>query len=264
MITKEQLKEYNDRGYLIVRNCIDLKPIEELTDFVAHVISLEGQSFLKERKFTREEILNDLLIKIKRANPSSSSWIYQTILNSYALKEFFININILPMAMQLLNITDKNNVGIVNPAFRFDIPGDTRNIRTWHQDSHYFLENELGSEHLVAWIPINKATKENGSVIIAPNTHKDGRLERAHEEPEGFKSEQYTSPEELYKNKEKDYIEAEAGDIAFINMDLLHSSGVNITENSVRYTAQIRFNTINRHNFRPMFSRPEYPIYNRM
>jgi hypothetical protein len=263
-LTREQLKEYDERGYLILRGILDLKPINEFMDFVAHVISLEGASLVTNKVFSKEEILNDLIINIKRENSSSSSWIYQTILGSYMLKEFFVKINILPLAMQLLKIEDKKNVGVVSPAFRFDIPGDVRNIREWHQDSNYFLENELGHEHLVAWIPLNKATKDNGSVIIAPNTHKNGRLTREHKKAEGFKSEQYTSPEVLYKDNEKDYIEAEPGDIAFINMDLLHSSGVNITDDSVRYTAQIRFNTINKKTFRPVFLKPEYPEYKRM
>ena len=36
-------------------------------------------------------------------------------------------------------------------------------------------------------------------------------------------------------------------------MDLAHSSGINITNNSVRYTAQIRFNTINRKNYTKIY-----------
>lgn len=39
---------------------------------------------------------------------------------------------------------------------------------------------------------------------------------------------------------------------------------INITDNSVRYTTQIRFNTINRKDYRPVFLRPEYPIYKRL
>ena len=166
--------------------------------------------------------------------------------------------------MQLLKIDNPNNLGIVSPAFRFDIPGDKSNIRTWHQDSNYFLENKNGNEHLVTWIPLNKAIKDNGSVIIAPGTHKRGRLKMKHEKASKFKSEQYTSAENLYNNEKKDYIEANAGDIAFINMDLLHSSGENITSNSVRYTAQIRFNSINKPEYRPVFLKPEYPEYKRL
>lgn len=263
-ITEAHIKEYKENGYLVLRNAIDTKPIEALSDFVAHIISLEGKKLTEGKNIPKDEILNDILIKIKRQNPSSSSWIYQTILTSYALKKFFIDIDVASYAMQLLGIKDINNLGTVSPAFRFDIPGDVRNVRAWHQDSNYFLENQQGNEHLVAWIPINKAEKDNGSVIIAPGTHKNGRLESKHEEAEGFKSEQYVIPADYYENTEWQYIDADAGDVAFINMDLIHSSGVNVTDSSVRYTAQIRFNTINRDSYRPVQLKPEYLTYNRM
>ena len=263
-ITEEQLKEYHDNGYLILRNVLDVKIIDKLLDFVFHVISLEAKSLIKDKQYSKNEILNDILIKTKQTNPSSSSWIYQTINTSYALIEFFVSINIENMAMQLLGIKDKNNLGTVSPSFRFDIPDDLNNVRTWHQDSNYFLENEKGINHLVAWIPINYAYADNGSVIIAPKTHKSGRLKSEHTKNDGFKSEQYICPESLYENVEKEKIVAKPGDIAFINMDLAHSSGINITKNSVRYTAQIRFNTINKKGYRPVTLKPEYPIYDRL
>ncbi len=49
-------------------------------------------------------------------------------------------------------------------------------------------------------------------------------------------------------------------------MDLSQNNmfGVNITKNSVRYTAQIRFNTINKKEYRPVVLKAEYPIYDRL
>ena len=263
-ITPEDIIKYKKEGYLILRDIISLKTIEDLKSFVSHVITLEVKDLVNIKEYDQEKILNELLIKIKRENPSSSSWIYQTILNSYSLSKFFIKINIEKYVMKLLGITNKNNLGIVSPSFRFDIPNDKKNIRTWHQDSNYFLENEKGKDHLVAWIPINKAYKENGSVIISPRSHNKGRIQSDHIPAKKFKSEQYTINESNLDNSDLVYVEAEPGDIAFINMDLIHSSGVNITNNSVRYTAQIRFNTINRKNYRPVFLNPFYPEYERI
>jgi len=92
---------------------------------------------------------------------------------------------------------------------------------------------------------------------------KNGKQTSTHLAAEGFSSEQYTASEDQYKNYEHVYIEADKGDIAFINMDLLHSSGTNITTDEVRYTAQIRFNQINRSDCRPVQLKPEYPVYSR-
>lgn len=260
-ISEAQKKQYEEEGYLVIRNCLDTKDIDELMDFVAHVISLELKvDYTEENK---EYILNEALIDLKRKNPSSSSWIYQTILTSYKLKKFFVNTDVASMAMDLLDIQDQNNLGLVSPAFRFDIPGDTKNIRTWHQDGNYFLENSKGEEHLVVWIPMNKATKDNGSVIIAPKSHLHGKQQSTYEKSEGFKSAQYTASEDQYLGYEHVFIDADKGDVAFINMDLLHSSGVNVTTDEVRYTSQIRFNTINKEDYRPVMLKPEYPVYER-
>lgn len=256
-------KKYSEEGYLLIKNVIDVACVSELMDFVAHVIRLESNIEGGAVNLSKEEVLNELLIKIKRENPSSSSWIYQTILGSYKLKKFFIDIDIAPLVRDLLGIEDENNLGVVSPAFRFDIPGDKRNVRTWHQDGNYFLENHDGDKHVVVWIPMNKSNKENGSVIIAPGSHKKGKLDRKHEKADGFSSEQYTALEEQYKAYDHIHVVAEPGDLALIHMDLLHSSGTNTTTNEVRYTAQIRMNTINDKGYRPVFLKPEYPEYKR-
>ncbi len=257
-ICRSDLETYARDGYVVLRGVIDTAPIDALMASVAHVIRLESGSTANDHR-----VLNEALIALKKANPSSSSWIYQTIQSSWALRQFFADIDITGMVQTLLEMDDINNLGSVSPAFRFDIPGDARNIRTWHQDASYFLENGAGTDHLVAWIPLNTATKDNGSVIIAPGTHNDGRLPRDYAEANGFASEQYTADMDDHDTSRFITVEAEAGDIAFINMDLLHSSGVNVTQDSVRYTAQIRYNTINRADYRPVFLKPEYPEYQR-
>lgn len=257
-LSDDQVQAYRDDGYLIVRDAIDPQPIDALMAFVAHVVRLESGSTAPD-----DDVLNRVLIELKRSHPSSSSWIYQTILGSWNLKAFFVGIGIEDLAMQLLDIAAPRDLGVVSPAFRFDIPGDTRNIRTWHQDSAYFLENGPGGEHLVAWIPTTPARIENGSVVLSPASHLNGRQEREHRAAEGFASEQYTIPEHLLAGRPLVHIEADPGDVAFINMDLFHSSGLNVTDDTVRYTAQIRFNTINRTDYRPVNLKPSYPEYTR-
>ena len=261
-LSNEQIKSYKENGYLIVRNCLDTLYIDNMMNFIAHVIRLESGDVLSE-KLDDHYVLNDFLIKLKRDNPSSSSWIYQTLQSSYKLKDLFIKLNLTPMVMQLLKMTDINNLGTVSPAVRFDIPGDTNNVRKWHQDGNYFLENKDGNKALVTWIPLNKATKDNGSVIIAKGSHQARKKESIFTNLDGFKSEQFITPKEVHNDYEKINIDADKGDIAFIHMDLMHSSGTNITSDEVRYTAQIRFNTINDINYRPVFTKAEYPEYKR-
>ena len=67
-ITEEQFKEYHDNCYLILRNVLDVKIIDKLLDFVFHVISLEAKSLIKDKQYSKNEILNDILIKTKQSN----------------------------------------------------------------------------------------------------------------------------------------------------------------------------------------------------
>ena len=262
LLTKKQIKLYEDDGYLIVRDCLNRKYIDNMMNFIAHVIRLESRE-VDNNNIDNNFILNDLLIRLKNQNSSSSSWIYQTLQSSYQLKELFIKLDLTSMVMQLLKMKDINNLGTVSPAVRFDIPGDKNNIREWHQDGNYFLETKNGDNALVTWIPLNKATKENGSVIIAKGSHKKYKQKSVHVNSKKFKSEQFVTPEELLKGYEQIYVNANPGDIAFIHMDLIHSSGINITKDQVRYTAQIRFNSIDDDTYRPVFLTAEYPNYNR-
>lgn len=262
ILTKEQIEKYQKDGYLLVKDFISKGAIDEMMETVAYAIELE---LLAQGKtsYDKSELLHKELINLKREKPKSSSWIYQTLNASWSLKKLLSLSEIEKAVMDLLEVDSPKKLGTVSPAFRFDIPGDTRNVRTWHQDSSYFLECEKGKDALVVWLPLNKATKENGSVIMCSGTHKNGRLENKHEDGRfGVKSEQYTTPEEFIEGKELIYVEAEPGDVAFINMDLIHSSGVNVSD-MVRYTAQIRFNNISVPEYRPVFLKPEYPKYER-
>ena len=55
-ITEEQLKEYHDNGYLILRNVLDVKIIDKLLDFVFHVISLEAKSLIKDKQYSKNAV----------------------------------------------------------------------------------------------------------------------------------------------------------------------------------------------------------------
>ena len=41
-LDNEQLNKYSTDGYLLLKNVVDIKKIDELMDFVAHVITFRG------------------------------------------------------------------------------------------------------------------------------------------------------------------------------------------------------------------------------
>ena len=84
---KNELKAYEEDGYLIIRNCLNTEVIDEMMDFIEHLIRLEVG--VTSKQYDSNYVRNKLLIDLKRANPSSTSWIYQTLQTSFKLKSFF-------------------------------------------------------------------------------------------------------------------------------------------------------------------------------
>ena len=51
------------------------------------------------------------------------------------------------------------------------LPGEEWHLARWHQDSYYNQSN-----HLVAYVPLQNATPNNGSLRVAEGNHLDGLL----------------------------------------------------------------------------------------
>ena len=261
LIESELISKYNEEGYLLMKNVIPRQNIDELTDFIAHVIKIEATRIgLVETK--KEKLLNEIIIKIRKDNPVSSSWIYEAINNSNIFKKFIYNLGFEEIVSKMIQTKNVKSIGTISPSLRIDIPHDTKNTRDWHQDGHYFLDNDNGFNSLVVWISLINANKENGTVIVCPGSHQDGKIKSVHEQRENLKSEQYIAPQEVVDKYKKINVNTSIGDAAFIQMDLIHKSGFN-SSNTVRYTAQIRFTNIEKDDYSPPQLIPKYLQYKR-
>ena len=261
MIDSELISKYNKNGFLIMKNVIPRQNIDELTDFIAHVIKIEATRIgLVETE--KEKLLNEIIIKIRKDSPTSSSWIYETINNSNIFKKFIYNLGLEELVSSMIQTKSVKSIGTISPSLRIDIPHDTKNTRDWHQDGHYFLDNDDGFNSLVVWISLVNANKENGTVIVCPESHQNGKIKSEHEQGEKLTSEQYITPKEVVDKYKKIDLNTTIGDAAFIQMDLIHKSGFN-SSNTVRYTAQIRFTNIEKDDYSPPQLIPKYSQYKR-
>lgn len=104
-----------------------------------------------------------------------------------------------------------------------------------HQD---WSSMEASMNSVVVWIPLIDVNKENGSIIIYPNSHKHGVLPFTTEG--GFAKVEY----------EGEYIQPEMniGDIAIFSTLLVHKSG-DILDNSIRWSCHFRYTDMLEQNF---------------
>lgn len=252
---------YQENGYLILKNSIETGSVDTLMEAFQNIVELEISMKDNSEDF-KQDPLHKGLIKLKQTHPNSSAWIYETINNHLIFKQFIFNLPLERCVLELLKLDDPKKLGTIGDDFRFDIPGDTKNNREWHQDSNYFLDTESGDDVVVLWIPLNDAYKENGSVLLCQKSHKNGRLQSVHTPAGKFKSEQYTIPQKSLENFSQVPLEVSKGDVVFIHGDLIHRSGINVS-NSVRYTAQLRFANVSCPSYRPRRTLPEYLEFNR-
>lgn len=100
----------------------------------------------------------------------------------------------------------------------------------WHQDYGYWYKNEflLPDQMMSVMVAITEANKENGCLQVIKGSHKMGRIEH------GFSGEQVGASQHYVdlslQTMELVYVELEAGDVLFFHSNLLHRSEANLSD----------------------------------
>jgi phytanoyl-CoA hydroxylase len=118
----------------------------------------------------------------------------------------------------------------------------------WHQDMGVVDEEADNSRILSVWIPLTRATVENGCLIVEPGSHKGGLA--AHCKLENYKG-LYGIPER-YVGENRVPIPMEPGDAMFFFSKLKHASLPNISD-EIRWSFDLRYNPIGEPTGRPWF-----------
>jgi ectoine hydroxylase-related dioxygenase (phytanoyl-CoA dioxygenase family) len=102
----------------------------------------------------------------------------------------------------------------------------------WHQDYGYWYKNEFlfPDQMMSVMIAITTANKENGCLQVIKGSHKMGRIEH------GFAGDQVGASQHFVdlalKMMEHIYVELQPGDALFFHSNLLHRSEANTSQNS--------------------------------
>ena len=100
----------------------------------------------------------------------------------------------------------------------------------WHQDYGYWYKNEflLPDQMMSVMVAVTEANKENGCLQVIKGSHKMGRIEH------GFSGEQVGASQHYVdlslQTMELVYVELDAGDVLFFHSNLLHRSEANLSD----------------------------------
>ena len=227
MLTKKQIKQYQEDGFVIPDFKMSEKDLFEIED--KH---------------------NQLINKF----PEYKNYCPAVLLKDESFLKYCLNDKILDFVEQLLG----GKVALWNSSF-FAKPSHNGFETPWHQDGQYWPINPLST--CTVWLAIDDATEENGCLRFIKGSHKDKKL-KDHSQND---KKNLTLHQELNKN-EYDISKSvnlllKRGQISLHDVYLIHGSKENKSPNS-RRAMTMRFMPLTSkfdHNF-SFDSKPSFKI----
>lgn len=219
-LTPAQIQQYNQDGYLIVRNFLNAHEVEKL-----YHVAIEDSMVSK----------NAINVNDSTGKRSKLSLWYKPGDDIYGL---------LTRSQKLVESVDKLLDTSVTGEENDDHPARVCHFHSklmqkeprvggaweWHQDYGYWYKNEflLPDQMMSVMVAITDANRENGCLQVIRGSHKMGRVEH------GFSGEQVGASQRYVdlalKTMELVYVELKAGDVLFFHSNILHRSEANLSD----------------------------------
>ena len=202
-LSQAQIAEFNDRGFVVIRQLIPLSMVEEL--IVGYDEAVNGQYDVEAWK---DALDKGGALQLMRPYQRIPSW------HEHRYMEI-----ILDVARQLLgdDMAYKSDQMIYKPPH-------THAPLLWHQDAAYgWKEKERGC---TAWLSLATATKEMGALQFLPGSHHQGVVEHV---SAGDKT-PVGGLEATVDASLAEAVEYEAGDATFHHGCTLHFTSSNTTD----------------------------------
>ncbi|MCI2283905.1 phytanoyl-CoA dioxygenase family protein [Colwellia sp. MSW7] len=204
-LSPEQIKQFNDDGYVIARGYFNKAEIDRLTETAFNDPRLHNNAWLQKdgtgavsKVCIWQETTDDLYSMFSRSRRLVDSC------------EAIIGEEMYHTSTKVMMKEPK-----VGGAWE------------WHQDFGYWHHDNLmlHPKAISCMIAINKATKENGCLQVLKGSHKLGRLN--HNKTGDQKGAELMFVEQAMKDHELVFVELEPGDTLFFHCNLLHKSNQN-------------------------------------
>ena len=134
-----------------------------------------------------------------------------------------------------------------------EVPQDRWNSATaqtdWHQDLGVALPEQDVSEVLTVWLPITKATVENGCLVVIPRSHKGDLAHHCLVTPQ---KKGLHIPDTHLAEGEPVALEMQPGDLLFFHKKTQHASLTNESDD-IRWSMDLRYNPVGQPSGRPAF-----------
>lgn len=217
-----------ENGYHLSKNLIDRTSLNKILDDIQHVFSNFDNS---------KNSLDSKIIKLFKSDFDAFYGCAQVCQNLLSVT----SLSICPIIENELK-----NLGLsfptinTRPLVHFSSKHTAKTNSNWKLPAHQDWPSTQGSVNgITCWIPLRELTAELGPLEVSKGTHKLGTLH--HEEVDGIP---------VVKDDFKfESISMDFGDALFFNNFLVHRSGENTTDDTIRITTHFRYNDANEKSF---------------
>lgn len=233
---KNFLNKYQDDGFVIFRNLIPKKKIEDLEEAIKAQIIFH----IKKHKLNiQKDIFNQGIIELNKIrkdkrNFDSIQVIYNLIRKLPELYNILGDTNVMEVVKVLSGLTENQSPYIWESFCRIDPPNDSSFDLKWHQESYFTLPN---SNSVQLWSPIvnNVDLNDTGTISLIKCSSKLGELNHDIIKLENYIHEGIQDREIEKVNLEHVEMELNPGDILFFHENAIHKTYHN-NGTKVRFT----------------------------
>jgi len=244
LLTSEQVKEFNEYGYVVVKGFYDREiEIEPIQYGIWQILKILFEKY-------------DIDIEYQEFSPDNFDYGYQKLIavNRRYGGEVYDAIKQIPAFMRLVSLEKNDKVfmqlrNVSTPAIaaagygiRIDNPYEEKYRSLWHYE---YRDQLRSTDGIVFWSPLVKLNSQMGPVQICPRSHLGGLRRSYAKDPENPEK---TGAYAMRIENEAALIDqygivaplSEPGDLVLMDFLTLHSSGVNISDRS-RWSMQFRY-----------------------
>lgn len=213
MLTENQIKEFNEDGYLLLPNLIKEQEIEVLSNELSVLFSQDSPQVFRQKG-------NNAIRTV--FSPETFSELYD--------RTYKLNI-LVESVKQLL----KDDVYLFQYKFNTKI-ALKQGSWDWHQDFTFWKDDGMPEpKAITVAIYLNDVTEFSGGMVVIPGSHKLGTVQCTMENPDGVHDEnlKYVISKEtlegvMQKCDNMVSTKAKKGSVLFFHSNLLHASSQNL------------------------------------
>ncbi|KAM5172621.1 phytanoyl-CoA dioxygenase, peroxisomal-like [Mantella aurantiaca] len=220
VLTREQRHFYEENGFLVVKNLVSHKDIDDFRAVFEKVCRKElgapGLVVMRDIAIAKSEFVPDqkAITKIQDFQELPELFRYCSIPQILKYVECFLGPNVMAMHTMLINKPPD--------------AGKKTSRHPMHQDLHFFPFRPA-NRVVCSWTAMERIDRSNGCLVVIPGTHKDELKQHDYPEWEGGVNKMYHGVRDFDINAPRVHLAMEKGDTVFFHPLLVHGSGMNKT-----------------------------------